>query len=203
MDINLFMDTLKKLAIATGLTAIAGVAIMRRIKSKRELQQEQETPKEGKKKPQNAVEELGKDFLRYADNFQGLYEPMHKASAGTFSHERMRNVLMEWDIRINNIGNIPISLKSWWSTIWTGNDEISDDELQGRAQRVIQMIFSSGIVRDNRTELVVEADTERFYQHSDDLIWTEGQKLRVESPCWYIQCTPVRIIEKGYCELIN
>lgn len=200
------MNTFKHVAIAATVAALAGVAYYLcrdKIGNLFNQESEPEPPQKKKNNPEDAMKELGRAFLRYADNFQGLYEPMYKASIGAISFERMRNVLTEWDIRIGNIGNIPISLKSWWSTVWTDNGKISDEKLQERAQEVIRMISSSGIIRDDRTELTAEADTDRFYQPSSDEKWTEGQKLRVETPCWYIQTTPVRIIEKGYCIIIN
>ena len=58
-----------------------------------------------------------KNFILYADIFQGLYEPMYKASVGSISQERIKNVFAEWDIRMKGIKNIPIELRGWWSTI--------------------------------------------------------------------------------------
>ena len=150
----------------------------------------------------DAMAEVCRSFLMYADNFQGLFEPMYKASIGSISLERMRNVLMEWNIRMGNIGQAPISLKSWWATIIADFDNLLAPELQGLAESVVKMIFASGIVRDNKKDFVAEKDTNMFYQHPNGLIWNIGQKLRVESPCWFLSSIPVRIIEKGYCEII-
>lgn len=155
------------------------------------------SPKKG-----NAMAQVSKSFLMYADNFQGLFETMYKASIGTISYERMRNVLREWDIRMGGIAQAPIVLRSWWAVVIADFDSLSDGELQERAKSVVRMILSSGIIRDERRELTASQDTVMFYQTSDEVGWKIGQTLCVESPCWYIQSNPVRIIEKGYCRIL-
>lgn len=159
-------------------------------------------PRKRVKETSNAMTEVCQAFLLYADNFQGLLETMYKASVDSISHERMKNVLMEWDIRMGNIAQSPICLRSWWATVIVGYESLTDKELQGRARSVVQMILSSGIVRDDKTEIVAVEDTGLYYQHVDGETWSVGQKLSVESPCWYLSSSPVRIIEKGYCRTL-
>lgn len=149
-----------------------------------------------------AMADVQKAFLMYADNFRGLYETMHKGAMGIISQERTKNVLTEWDIRMENIPNIPIELKSWWATVKIGDESLPYDELQNRAKEVIEMIKNCGVVRDNRSEFVAEEDTSLYYQESNDAELVVGQKLHIDSPCWYMATEPVRIIEKGYCEII-
>ena len=146
--------------------------------------------------------EVCEAFLMYADGFQGLYEPLYKASMGKISLERMKNVFAEWDIRMGRIRNIPIVLRGWWTTIVANKDVLSYEELQERLQKVVQMIEGCGIVRDKQSELIAKADTNLYYQHDEDIRFEAGQKLRVESPCWYLPSNPVRIIEKGYAEIL-
>ena len=64
------------------------------------------------------------------------------------------------------------------------------------------MIENCGILRDEKTELVADKNTNLYYQHVDGIMFELEQRLMVESPCWYMPTNPVRIIEKGYCELI-
>lgn len=149
----------------------------------------------------NAMQEVCKAFLGYADNFQGLYEPLYKAARGTISQERKSNVLTEWNIRMNNISQPPIGLKSWWGTIVADWATLSDHQLQERAAQILEMIKACGIVRDDRNMLTAKSDTTLYYQNSEGKTWSVGQELVVESPCWYVQSNPVRIIEKGYCEI--
>lgn len=149
-----------------------------------------------------AMVDVQKAFLMYADNFRGLYETMYKASKGIISQERVKNVLTEWNIRMENIPNIPIELKSWWTTVKIGDESLPYDELQNRAKEVIKMINNCGVVRDNRSKFVAEEDTSLYYQESNDAELVIGQKLHIDSSCWYIATEPVRIIEKGYCEII-
>lgn len=150
----------------------------------------------------DALTEVCQNFLMYADNFQGLYEPMYKVSVGSISQERMKNILMEWDIRMGNISNAPISLKSWWATMIAGYEDLPANELQKRATSIVQMIFTAGIVRDDRKDLVASQDTVMYYHNPEGIKWEKGQKLHVEAACWYMPCVPVRIIEKGFCEII-
>ena len=139
-------------------------------------------------------------FLIYSDNFQGLYETMYKASIGSISFERKNNVFKEWDLRMCNIGQVPIELKSWWATIMAHCEKLTDEEIQKRAQLIVNMIFTAGIVRDGEKELIATRDTVLYYDSSDEVRWNAGQKLIVETPCWYLPSSPVRIIEKGYCK---
>ena len=143
-----------------------------------------------------------KNFILYADIFQGLYEPMYKASVGSISQERIKNVFAEWDIRMKGIKSIPIELRGWWSTIIDEKVILNADELQKRAGQVVSMIENCGILRDGKSELVADKNTNLYYQHVDGIMFELEQRLMVESPCWYMPTNPVRIIEKGYCELI-
>jgi len=150
----------------------------------------------------DAMSDVRGSFVAYADIFQGLYEPMFKASVGEVSQERMKNVITEWDIRMNTIKNIPIGLRGWWSTIVDNKDALSYNELQVRAVNVMRMLEQSGIVRDSHSYLTADNETNRYYQHIDGVAFESGQKLHVESACWYMHGNPVRIIEKGYCEIV-
>ena len=143
-----------------------------------------------------------KNFILYADIFQGLYEPMFKASVGSISQERIKNVFAEWNIRMKGIKNISIELRGWWSTIIDDKITLTSNELQKRAEQVVNMIENCCILRDERSELVADNNTNLYYQHVDGIMFEQGQKLRVESPCWYMPTNPVRIIEKGYCEFL-
>lgn len=143
-----------------------------------------------------------KNFILYADIFQGLYEPMFKASVGSISQERIKNVFAEWNIRMKGIKNISIELRGWWSTIIDDKITLTSNELQKSAEQVVNVIGNCGILRDDKSEFIADNNTNLYYQHVDGIIFEQGQKLRVESPCWYMPTNPVRIIEKGYCELL-
>lgn len=195
------MSTAKNVAIVALLLGTAYLAYVNRKQLLRILRPQQEK-KPKRRETGNAMTEVCQAFLMYADNFQGLLETMYKASVGVISEERKRNVLREWDIRMKNIAQAPIGLKSWWSTVIADCETMSDKELLERAQQIIQIIQSCGIVRDDRSEIVAEEDTGIYYQHATGNKLISGQTLRIESPCWYLPCKPVRIIEKGYCEIL-
>ena len=195
------MSTAKNVVIVALLLGTAYLAYVNRKQLLRILRPQQEK-KPKRRETGNAMTEVCQAFLIYADNFQGLLETMFKASVGAISEERTRNVLREWDIRMKNIAQTPIGLKSWWSTVIIDCETLTDKELQGRARQIIQMILSCGIVRDEQTEIVAQEDTCLFYENSDGSKLVTGQKLSIESPCWYLPGNPARIIEKGYCEMI-
>lgn len=150
----------------------------------------------------DAMNKVYKSFIMYADVFQGIYEPMFQASSGKVSQERIKNVFTEWDIRMNSIKNIPIELRGWWSTIIANKDVLPYEKLQQQAVKVIRLVEQSGIIRDQQLEMFADNNTNQYYQHVDGIVFELGQRLRVESPCWYISTNPVRIIEKGYCEIL-
>lgn len=166
------------------------------------LPDENEAKDKQDKGDDRAMADVCKSFIMYADIFQGLYEPMYKSSVGKIQQERMNNVLAEWDIRMNSIRNIPVGLRGWWATIIANKDTLSYNELLARSQNVIRMIEKCGIIRDKQSELIAKSDTNQYYQHVDDIMFEVGLQLRIESPCWYLPGNPVRIIERGYCEIL-
>lgn len=198
------MSTAKNVAFAVFLLGTACLIFANRKRLRSFLQPEKKKKSQrSKKKTGNAMTEVCQTFLMYAENFQGLYEPMYRASIGAISQERMMNVLAEWDIRMNNIGQDAVCLKSWWATVITNCDRLSNLELQDRSRLVVEMIQSCGIIRDDLTEMVAKKDTGMYYHLSDGDRLLVGQQLRIESPCWYLPSCPVRVIEKGYCEIIK
>lgn len=196
------MSTVKNVAIVALMLGTAYIAYTNRKRLLRLLSGKNKKPRKREKETNKALKEVCQAFLMYADNFDGLFETMYKASVGSISHERIRNVMQEWDIRMGMVAQAPIDIKSWWATVIAGYESLTDKELQGRTQSVIQMVLSCGIVRDDRTEIVAVEDTGLYYQHVDGEKWNVGQKLCVESPSWYLPSSPVRIIEKGYCKTL-
>lgn len=149
-----------------------------------------------------AIADVCSEFILFADIFRGIYEPMYKASKGMISHERIKNTFLEWNIRIESINKRYERIRSWLMAITEGIDSLSKEELQGRALQIMDMIGQCGIRRDNRTELICDEETGRYYDTHNGSTMKCGKQLRVESPSWYINSTPVRIIEKGFCETI-
>ena len=196
------MSTVKNVTIVALLLGVAYWTYANRRRLMRILKPGHVQKQMRKGKASDAIMEVCQAFLLFADNFQGLFEPMYKASVGSISHERMSNVLIEWDIRMGGIAQAPICLRSWWAIVIANMGTLSDKELQGRARMVVQMIRLCGIVRDDRTEIEAGEDTALYYLQSEGGKMVTGQKLRIEAPCWYLPSTPVRIIEKGYCGIL-
>lgn len=203
---NIF-KSLALIALAAGGGALVAYAYRDKLK---EIINPKGGKKSGKKpadnkqrsKSDNAMTDVCNAFVEYAENFSGLYETMYKASIGTISMERKRNLLTEWDLRMDNLVKAPGCLKGWWASVVIDKDSLTDEELQHCAQQILDMVLACKIVRDQRNELVADADTAQYYLCEDGSSWEVGQKLRVKSPCWYIPCSPPRILEKGYCEIV-
>ena len=167
------MSTIKNILSATVL--LGGACLVYANKDKlfrRFISHKPEEDKSSQEKGGTGVlKEVCQSFIMYSDVFQGLYEPMFKASLGRLSFERMRNVLTEWDIRVKSIGNAPVSLCEWWATVVADIDVLPNKEMQARAVMTMQMIDNCGIVRDNKTDFVADDETCRYYQHVDGLIF--------------------------------
>lgn len=197
------MNSIKSTVVITLLLGAAYVLYINKDKILRFVKSQKEGSTKAKEiHYTDAMTEVYKSFLVYANNFQGLFEPMYKASNGVISRERINNLFLEWDIRMDGVSSPHFSLSSWWSTIMLDLDRLSDIELYERAKSVIQMIKSCGIIRDDRQMLVASDDTNLYYQPYDGKSVKTGDKIRVVSPCWYMKTSPVRIIEKGFCETL-
>lgn len=142
------------------------------------------------------------EFLMYADNFSGLYETMYKVSKGRLSDERMKNVLTQWSIRMDNIPNMPSDLKKWHAESGLIQLITSRADMQECAQKIMWLVDKSGIKRDSSIDFKAGADISLYYQDDDDKNLSAGMEVRVCSPCWYLSSEPVRIIEKGTCTTI-
>lgn len=120
-----------------------------------------------------AMHEVCNAFLPYAGNFRGLYESLYGALNYKCSKEVLFNIMSEWDIRMNNIPNIPINLKAWWETVAVDIETLTEQQLKNRVSQILYMIKVSGIIRNGDA--------------ADEF---------VSSKCWYVKTTPVRIIEE-------
>lgn len=138
-------------------------------------------------------------FLPYANDFDGLYEPLYKGAKGLRNKERMLNTFNEWSLRMRKVCIASPELYSWWNSVVADLDALDEKALQARLGVVLDMLQKVGIVRDSRSELIADKVTSLYYLEVDDETWSTGEKLVVDSPCWYLPTTPPRIIEKGYC----
>lgn len=167
------MNAFKKIALT--IIGVKGTEwLCRKIKSSIERIKNQAIPDELASRCDNeALEAVGKAFVAYADNFRGVYESLHSVANSSCSHETIFNVLIEWDIRINNIPNIPINMKAWWETIVDNIETLDKTLLKERAAQILEMINAAGIIRCDNPEVVY-----------------------LRSRCWYMATKPIRIIEE-------
>ena len=111
-------------------------------------------------------------------NSTTLKQAINKTLFAVSTQERIKNVFAEWNIRMKGIKNIPIELRGWWSTIIDEKVILNADELQKRAGQVVSMIENCGILRDEKTELVADKNTNLYYQHVDGIMFELEQRLR-------------------------
>jgi len=147
----------------------------------------------------HADDQVFNAFLPYANDFAGLYEPLFKGAKGLRNKERMLNTINEWSLRIQKVCRTSPELNSWWNVVVANLDSLDEKAIQARMGMIADLLQNGGIVRDNRSELVADDETSLYYMEVDDEVWSVGDKLKVDSPCWYLPTTPPRIIEKGYC----
>jgi len=147
----------------------------------------------------HADDQVFNAFLPYANDFDGLYEPLFKGAKGLRNKERMLNTINEWSLRIQKVCCTSPELNSWWNVVVANLDSLDEKAIQARMGMIADLLQNGGIVRDNRSELVADDETSLYYMEVDDEVWSVGDKLKVDSPCWYLPTTPPRIIEKGYC----
>jgi hypothetical protein len=102
-------------------------------------------------------------------------------------------------LRIQKVCRTSPELNSWWNVVVANLDSLDEKAIQARMGMIADLLQNGGIVRDNRSELVADDETSLYYMEVDDEVWSVGDKLKVDSPCWYLPTTPPRIIEKGYC----
>ena len=128
-----------------------------------------------KKNENVALKAVSNEFVACADSFRGIYESLYNVANTPCSREVIFNVLSEWDIRMNNIPNIPTNLKMWWKTIAINIEALGEKQLRDKAAQILEMIDAAGIIRCNNPE-----------------------EISLSYKCWYMNTTPVRIIEKIY-----
>ena len=138
-------------------------------------------------------------FLPYANDFDGLYEHLFKGAKGLRNKERMLNTINEWSLRIKKVCRTSPELNGWWDVVVANLETLDEKAIQARMGMITDMLQNGGIVRDKRSELIADEETSLYYMEVDDEVWSVGDKLKVDSPCWYLPTTPPRIIEKGYC----
>ena len=140
-------------------------------------------------------------FLPFANNFDGVYEPLFRGAHGRLRRERMLNTINQWKIRMQKPVGTSTDLNAWWKTVVENVDCLHDEALQQRMKDILEFIEQAGIVRDNHDVFIATEDTTIFYQCADEQQILSGASLQVESPCWYLHTTPPRIVEKGFCNI--
>lgn len=143
--------------------------------------------------PQNSsVSQAAAAFTPDASALEGCYEALHKADTALAQDngdlEKVRSVLAEWNVRMNQRAD---DVRAWWSTVYATDTQ---QELQTCIGHIREMLVQAGVERDVRQSIVVDASTPRSYYDWESRPLLVGETVKVVSPAWTQQG---HCIEKG------
>jgi hypothetical protein len=154
--------------------------------------------KEDKPKPPNVdINAAKEEIAKKADSFSGIYEAIFEVENATSL--KPDEVITEWNTRIHYLNSCPNIQKLWFS-LFENYESFPPEQLQKSANAFLKFIYSTGIERDNRTQLIVDEQTRYKYYTLNDEKFVNGETLKVMLPCWTIDD---RILEKGILTTIT
>jgi hypothetical protein len=152
--------------------------------------------KEDKPKPPDVdINAAKKEFVK--KSFEGIYEAIYRVAKGTASEAN--NVIKDWDTRIHYLDDSP-NVRKFWLSLFENYKNFSPEQLQSNASAFCEFIYSTGIERDNRTQLIIDEKTQYKYYTWDDEEFIDGETMNVKFACWTIND---RILEKGILTTIT
>ena len=144
-----------------------------------------------KVKEQKARNEAAGNLSENANAFSGLYEPLHMIKEGSLGEGA--GVFADWDARVNNLENANWLL-SFWSTLYENNEAWDTNEFAKKAEQLLDLVYSAGIVRSEETQVTVGKNTSKYYDSNDETEIEPGTTAVVDTPYWSINNF---ILEKG------
>ena len=127
------------------------------------------------------------DFINNVLTFTGTFEPLYNAiHKPDFPLEDKANIYQDWCLRLKTVCNDVVY------TRWAEN--MTHLQITERLELLLQDIVSCGVVRDNRTYLVVDNETACRYIDWKGASLVVGDKLRIASASWSLHD---KCIEKG------
>jgi hypothetical protein len=148
--------------------------------------------------------EARRAFADLADKFSGLYETLHAACVVRADPEECRIVLSEWEIRLVNTGSEV--LQRTWETLlrevtglakFSNGEAVDDEAVILLGTRWIELLYTWGMRRDERTTFTLDEAEKRRYRVSGTS--SVGEQVDVELPCWTYEG---EVIERGIARAV-
>ena len=185
------IESIIKWSVAT--VACAGVVIYLWNKHKNKVLTKLPLDISGKEENETGPSERGtvsfpkKSFVDNARKFTGSFEPLYNAVHNLdVSLEDKTNIYEDWSLRLKTICDDTVYAQ------WT--KKMSLLQLSDRLAWLLQEIDSCGMVRDNRTVLVIDEDTVSHYADWNGAPIAIGDEVKVASAAWLLNGV---CIEKG------
>lgn len=127
------------------------------------------------------------NFLNNVRKFTGSFEPLYNAvNTPNVSLEEKDHIYSDWCLRLQTVF-IDTDYAQWAK-------EMSSLALNDRLKWLLQEVISCGIVRDNRTEFIIDENNVCHYLNWDGTPVIIGDKVKAASAAWSLngEC-----IEKG------
>lgn len=126
-------------------------------------------------------------FIRNVERFTGTFEPLYNAIYNSdVSLEDKTNVYEDWNLRLKTICDDTAYTK------WT--KKMSLLQIPDRLKLLLQEIVSCGVLRDNRTDLVIDENTVSRYIDWNSTPLAVGDEVKIASAAWLLNGV---CIEKG------
>lgn len=145
------------------------------------------------------------EFLARRAKLAGLFNPLYMAISGGLDESRYRQLLYEWETRIERKENTPLA--QVWQDLVRKNTEkewihdvpapgFNPVSLKKMALSWYNTLTRWGVVRDQKTSLIVDSSSPDYY----DLNWEYqmGDRGEIKLPCWTMNG---EVIEKGWAEV--
>jgi len=125
------------------------------------------------------------------DSFSGIYEALFGVANGTSIREN--EVISEWKTRMSYLNNCP-NIQKHWLPLFENYESLSPGQQKKGISDFLSFIFSAGIKRDDRSQLIVDKKTQFQYYALNGEEFTAGGTMKIMLPCWTFDGT---ILEKG------
>ncbi len=118
------------------------------------------------------------DFIKNASKFTGTYEILYKVSQGlNVNQESVDGLYQDLELRIKGIDCPELLL--WW-------EKTKESGQKKQLVSFLDRVFSSGVIRDSNSELIVDDAMRLYYIEWDDLTLENGESVKVIVPAWRI-----------------
>ena len=139
-----------------------------------------ETPAPNIRQYDNSAKE---ELIKKCESFADIYEALYEVSIG--ASLKPNEVISDWNTRISYLDSCP-NIQKFWYLLFADFEKQSPEQQKKSAHSFLVFIFSAGIKRDNRVQLIVDETTRNKYYtlKGDDFV--NGMEMKIMLPCWHI-----------------